>query len=152
MSPPTFESLLAALARGGVDFMLVGGLAVALCGFPRATFVVDVLVEDSKQNLERLLKVLGGFGSGSARELSPADFTREEGCIRVNEDFPIDIFTVMNGHTYTDLLPYSRSYPLENVTIRYLEPEGLVMLKQSLLRPQDRLDVEVLKKLLREEP
>lgn len=152
MSPPTFESLLAALARGGVDFMLVGGLAVALCGFPRATFDVDVLVEDSRQNLERLLKVLGDFGSGSARELSPADFTREEGCIRVNEDFPIDIFTLMNGHTYTDLLPYSRSYPLENVTIRYLGPEGLVMLKQGSLRPQDRLDVEVLKKLLREEP
>lgn len=152
MSPPTFESLLAALARGGVDFMLVGGLAVALCRFPRATFDVDVLVEDSKQNLERLLEVLGGFGSGSARELSPADFTREEGCIRVNEDFPIYIFTLMNGHTYTDLLPYSRSYPVENVTIRYLGPAGLVMLKQGSLRPQDRLDVEVLKKLLREEP
>lgn len=85
MSPPSFESLLAALARGGVDFMLVEGLAVALCGFQRATFDVDVLVEDSKQNLERLLK-------------------------------------------------------------------GLVMLKQGSLRPQDRLDVEVLKKLLREEP
>jgi len=152
MYPPTFESLLAALDKGRVEFILDGGLAVALCGFPRATFDLEVLVEDSEDNLERLLQVLSTFGSGSARELSPADFTREEGCIRVNKDFPVDIFTLINGNTYPDLLPYSQTHLLENGSLRYLGPEGLVMLKQDSLRPQDRLDVEVLKKILEENP
>lgn len=151
MSTHTFESLLAALGQGGVEFILVGGLAVAVSGYPRATFDLDILVEDSTENLERLLTVLSGFGSGAARELSPADFTREEGCIRVNEDFPLDIFTLMNGKTYADLLPYSQPHTVANVIIRSLGPKGLIMLKQGSLRPQDRLDVEVLKRNLEED-
>lgn len=152
MSTHTFESLLAALGQDGVEFILVGGLAVAFSGYPRATFDLDILVEDSKENLERLLTVLSGFGSGSARELSPSDFTREEGCIRVDEDFPVDIFTLMNGKTYTDLLPLSQPQNVANVTIRSLGPRGLILLKQGSLRPQDRLDVEILKRSLEEDP
>ncbi len=152
MNTHTFESLLAALGRGGVEFILVGGLAVAFSGYPRATFDLDILVEDSEENLERLLAVLRGFGSGSVRELSPADFTREEGCIRVNEDFPVDIFTLMNGKTYADLLPLSQPQTVANVTIRSLGPRGLILLKQGSLRPQDRLDVEVLRRNLEENP
>lgn len=148
MTQPTFESLLAALGRSGVKFTLVGGLAVAFSGFPRATFAVDILVEDSEENLRRLLSVLGGFGSGSARELTPSDFSREEGCIRVNEDFPVDIFTLMGGQTYADLLPLSQAQPVENVTIQSLGPAGLIMLKQGSVRPQDRLDVEMLQNIL----
>ena len=37
MNTHTFESLLAALGQGGVEFILVGGLAVAFSGYPRAT-------------------------------------------------------------------------------------------------------------------
>jgi len=152
MNTHTFESLLAALGQGGVEFILVGGLAVAFSGYPRATFDLDILVEDSTENLERLLAVLHSFGSGSARELSPADFTREEGCIRVNEDFPVDIFTLMNGRTYLDLLPLSQPQIVAGVTIRSLGPKGLILLKQGSLRPQDRLDVEVLQRNLEEDP
>ena len=143
----SYESLLANLARNRVDFILVGGLAVDLSGFSRSTRDVDILVEDSEENIERLLAALAQFGQGSATELTVADFTREEGSIRVLEDFPLDIFTVMNERLYSDLLEHSRTHMIGELEIRYLGPSGLILLKQGSLRPKDQLDVEMLKRL-----
>jgi len=147
----TYEGVLVELSKGKVEFLLVGGLAVDLSGFSRSTFDVDILVEDSADNLSRMLAVLLAFGEGSAKELSVSDFTREEGAIQVAESFPLDIFTVMNGKLYADLLPYSKVYTATDVEIRYLGAEGLILLKRGSLRPKDRLDVEMLKKILEEE-
>ena len=66
---PTFENLLVLLAEGGVQFVLVGGVAVTLHGYVRLTEAVDILVERSAENISRLLKTLSGYGEGYAREL-----------------------------------------------------------------------------------
>ena len=50
MTMDTFESLLAGLGRAGIDFLVVGGLAVAMAGFVRATEDVDILVEAQEEN------------------------------------------------------------------------------------------------------
>ena len=90
-----YEKLLAKLARADVKFIIVGGVAVALNGFVRATEDVDILIDSSAENVARLLDNLRNFGEGHARELSPADFSHREGAIRIIEDFPLDVFTVM---------------------------------------------------------
>jgi len=100
----TFESILGDLLQAGVDFILVGGLAVELCGFTRATLDVDILVEESDANVSRLIGALGDFADGAASELTAADFTPEEGCIRILDDFALDIFTRMTGRSYHDLV------------------------------------------------
>lgn len=148
----TFASVLAALTRGRVDYLVVGGLAVARAGFARTTDDLDVLVEPSEPNLTRLLGVLAHFGDGSASELSPADFTDDEGCIRIAEEFDLDVFTRMSGHTYTDLLPLSDPHDIDGETVRFLNAAGLIRLKSASLRPKDRLDVEALRAILRGEP
>ena len=53
-----FEKLLVALAQAGIDYALVGGLAVILNGYPRVTVDVDILVSDSQENLRKLLDCL----------------------------------------------------------------------------------------------
>ncbi len=147
----TFASLLAALGRAGVEFVGVGGLAVAAAGFARVTDDVDILVEASEPNLRRMLAVLAEFGQGHAAALSPADFPLEEGCIRIAEDFDLDIFTLMSGQTYADLLPETNTREVEGVPVRFLGAEGLIRLKQDSLRPKDRLDVEALREILRQQ-
>ncbi|MEW6087101.1 MAG: nucleotidyl transferase AbiEii/AbiGii toxin family protein [bacterium] len=144
----TYEELLEKLSENNIKYILVGGLAVDLCGFSRATEDVDILIESSKENINSLLKCLESFGEGSAKELKIEDFTPEEGCIRINEDFPLDIFTIMTGNTYNDLLPYSEIFITENkIEIRYLNKEGLIKLKKHSVRPKDQLDVKELKRL-----
>ena len=143
-----FADLLADLGRHEVEFILVGGLAVALAGYARTTEDVDVLVEASEPNLRRLLGALAEFGDGHGATLAPTDFPLEEGCIRVAEDFDLDIFTLMGGRTYADLLPLSAEHAVQGVAIRALTAEGLIRLKSDSVRPKDRLDVEVLRSLL----
>ena len=147
----TFEKLLAELASAQVDFLCVGGVACSLCGFVRATEDVDILVARHRLNLEKLLTVLSGFGEGAARELTVADFTDEEGAIRVVEDFPVDIFVRMRGRTFEDLLTYRRWHVVGDIRIPYLGAAGLILLKQESWREKDRLDVAALQRLQAEE-
>lgn len=57
-----YEKLLENLARAEVRFIVAGGVAVALNGFVRTTDAVDILVERSATNIERLLAALANLG------------------------------------------------------------------------------------------
>src|SRR6266540_3051201 len=91
-----FEKLLASMARAGIDFAVVGGVAVILNGYPRQTRDADIIVHPAVANVERLLKYLAAWGEGWARELTLEDFhALDEGSLRVMEEFDLDIFVKM---------------------------------------------------------
>jgi len=142
-----YEKLLAKLARAEVKFIIVGGVAVALNGFVRTTEDVDILIESSADNVARLLDALGNFGEGHARELSPTDFGDSEGAIRIIEEFPLDVFTIMRGNRYADLVSGTKSTRIDDVNVRYLNAEALIALKSDSQRDQDRIDVSALRSL-----
>jgi predicted nucleotidyltransferase len=142
-----YERLLAKLARAEVKFIIVGGVAVALNGFVRTTEDVDILIEASAENVTCLLDELRNFGEGHARELSPADFSDSEGAIRIIEDFPLDVFTVMRGKRYAKLVGSTKTTRIDDVEVRYLNAEALIALKSDSQRDQDRMDVSALRAL-----
>ena len=142
-----YEKLLAKLGRAEVKFMIVGGVAVALNGFVRTTEDIDILIEASAENVTRLLEELRNFGEGHARELSPADFSDSEGAIRIIEDFPLDVFTMMRGKRYADLVGSTKTTRIDDVEVRYLNSEALIALKSDSQRDQDRIDVSALRAL-----
>ena len=145
-----FEKLLAEIARAGVDFAVVGGVAVSLNGFVRATDDVDILIREDRANVEKLLECLRHWGEGWARDLKPEEFVAQEGSIRVMEDFDLDIFTRMRGHSLEDFRPRLRSLSLEGATVPYLAPEDLIVLKAPSWREKDQIDVAALKKIIAE--
>ena len=69
-----FEELFACLTRRSVKALVVGGYAVAFHGQPRFTKDIDVFIEPSPDNAERLVAALVDFGFGGLG-LTPADFT-----------------------------------------------------------------------------
>ena len=145
-----FEKLLVRLVDHGVQFIVVGGVAVALQGYLRSTEDVDVLIEAGRENVSRLLEALADYGEGFARELTPDDFTDEEGAIRIVEESEfcqIDIFTRMTGLHYADLLPDAGTLDLNGCPIRYASKASLIRLKSSSVREKDRLDVMALQRL-----
>lgn len=145
----TFEELLAGLARSKVDYIVVGGLAVAQAGFVRVTDDVDLLVDLRRDNLVRLIGTLASFGDGAAAELHPDDFELEEGCIRVAEHFDVDLFTIMSGNTYADLLDHAYEREVAGEQVRFLDAHALINLKEGSVRPKDQLDVAMLRDILR---
>ena len=146
-----YEKLLVGLVRSGVDFAVVGGVAVSLNGFVRATDDVDIIVDDAPENIERMLNHLVTWGEGWARELRIEEFKPQEGSIRVMEDFDLDIFTRMRGRSMSDFRPRLRRLLVNDVQVAYLSPEDLVFLKEGSWREKDQLDVSAMKEILRRE-
>lgn len=146
-----FEKLLAALVAHGVDFAVVGGLAVIFNGYPRLTLDVDILVQRTPENLHRLLACLAQWGEGRSRELKPEDFQDVEGSIRVIEEFELDIFTRMRGKVLDDFRPRLRYLEMSAGRVPYLSPEDLIFLKEDSWREKDKLDVQALRAILESE-
>ena len=148
---PSFEKLLVLLAEAQVKFIVVGGVAVSMQGYVRLTEDVDLLLDDAPVNLERLLSVLAHYGEGFARELSLDDFTDEEGAIRIVEEVEscqMDLFTVMSGLRYADIIRDADLFPIQGEAIAFASKFSLIAWKAKSVRQKDRLDAMALQRLL----
>lgn len=147
---PSFEKLLAALADGEVRFLLVGGLAVTLNGYVRLTETVDILLDVEEENVRRLIAVLAEFGEGHGGEMQPGDITPEPGAVRIVEETQncqLDIFSVMSGLTYGDLIDEAEQTEVAGRTVRFASRAQLIRFKSDSVREKDRIDVIALKQL-----
>jgi len=139
--------LLTRFQDEGVEYVLVGGQAVRLNGFLRATEDVDVLLRPTRDNGERVKRALDFLGS--AQELDPDWFEQSLGepeNIRVADDLIIDLLFAANGETYESVQPFVREISVEGVSIRVLNIDGLLRTKTDY-REKDLLDKRVLRRL-----
>ncbi len=140
-----FAEVLELLLENDIKFIVVGGVACALNGYIRATDDVDIIIETSEGNIRNLLETLVSWGDGYAKELDVSDFELEPGAVRIIEDFPLDIFTIMSEMKYQDFIVNAgRSQD----GIRYLSPPDLILTKQSSHREKDKLDIITLKRII----
>lgn len=150
MMEPSFEKLLVLLADARVDFVLVGGLAVTLQGYVRFTEDVDILIDSDVANVARMLDALATYGEGFAKELSLEDFIEEEGAIRIveeREQCQIDVFTIMSGRRYANVLDDADVFLLRGRQIHYASKNSLIGWKEKSVREKDRLDAMALRRL-----
>ena len=139
------------LVQDRIEFALAGGLAVCLNGFVRTTDDVDILIDNSPENVARLAACLADFGEGHGKDLTSADLTDEPGAVRVQEDFSLDIFVRMNGKNLADLSPWIGYYLLKTGTpIPFLKAEALIETKKGSSREKDRADIGALTDLSRQ--
>jgi hypothetical protein len=143
-----YEKLLVTLVTDGIDFALVGGLAVVLNGYPRMTLDADILVRATPENLRQLIASLTNWGQGWARELKTEDFDAAEGAVRVMEEFDLDIFVRMREKTLEDFRPRLRYLETNGVRIPYLAPEDLIYLKEGSWREKDKFDVQAMREII----
>lgn len=144
------DALLRLLARfhsEGVAYILVGGHAVRLNGFVRATEDIDILLPSSVENGRRVIRALG-FLSAS-KDLDPGWFSVPPGDpenIRIADDLLIDLLFAANGQSYEDLLHHARTLDIDGVPVRTLDIEGLLKTKTEY-RDKDRIDREALMRI-----
>ena len=92
-----FKEFLALLNVHEVDFMIVGGYALAYHGAPRYTGDIDVFVKPDRKNAQRIIKVLEEFGFSSL-DLSIDDFQNEDNVVQLGlPPVRIDIITSISG-------------------------------------------------------
>jgi len=139
--------LLSRFREEGVEYVLIGGQAVRLNGFLRATEDVDVLLHATRENGRRVKQAMDFLASSS--ELDPEWFEPEDGeleNIRVADDLIVDLLFAANGETYESVRPFVREILVEDVSVRVLNIDGLLRTKTDY-REKDILDKQVLTRI-----
>ena len=142
--------LLARFQAEGVQYVLVGGQAVRLNGFVRATEDIDILLPSSIENGRRVIRALDFLPA--SKELDPEWFgkgTETPENIRVADELLIDLLFAANGQTFETLQPHVRTLEVDGVQVRTLDIEGLLKTKTDY-RDKDRIDRDVLERIRRQ--
>ncbi len=153
-----FTAILRALHDGGVEFILVGGLAAAVNGAPVNTFDVDVVHTRDAANVARLLPVLEAldavFRIQPERRLKPnASHLASSGHLNlITCHGPLDLLgTIGRDLGYRDLVPHSVELGIsEGLRIRVLDLETLIAIKEELGGEKDLAVLPILRRTLEE--
>src|SRR6185369_15039978 len=134
------------LNASGVEFLVVGGFAVAWHGFPRFTADIDFLVRPSITNGEALLGVLRQFGFGSLN-LGVEDFSHPDQIVQLGaKPNRIDIITSIAGVDFEQAWAGKVCGSIDGISVSFLGRDELIRNKESTGRERDRLDAAELRK------
>jgi len=144
-----FNAVFRSLFKFEVEYVLIGGYAVVLYGFPRGTNDIDIFVNPSDKNIRLLQDALFDvFKDESISEITLPELIKYP-VIRYGtpNGFNIDILIGLGEKFSYNDLDY-KIIEIEGIKIRIAVPETLIMLKENTLREQDKTDILFLKKLL----
>lgn len=139
---PDFKEFIKSLNDNNVRYLVVGGYAVALHGYPRYTKDMDVWVEMTQENAARIVKALDQFGFGSLN-LKESDFTEPDQIIQLG--YPprrIDILTTLPGVEFSECYPSHTTVDMEGISVNFIDLENLKKNKKATGRHQDLADLE----------
>ncbi|MEJ7623475.1 MAG: nucleotidyltransferase [Pyrinomonadaceae bacterium] len=141
-----FIDLLTALVDAGVDFMVVGGYAVAFYGHPRATKDLDVFVRATPANAKKLYQALAAFGAPlNEFKVAEEDFSDYGGILQLGvPPQRIDIINRISGVTYDEAVENAGVFELEGRAIRIIGLDALTKNKLAAGRDQDLVDAKLL--------
>jgi hypothetical protein len=142
-----FLDMLGLLDLCGVEFLLVGGLALAVHAEPRATKDMDLWVHATPANARRLFKALERFGApmhGTKLE----DFSTPGTFLQLGvPPVRIDLLTAIDGVEFAAAWKRRVQGALDGVSVPVLSLRDLLANKRAVGRPQDLLDVAQLQAL-----
>jgi Nucleotidyl transferase of unknown function (DUF2204) len=125
-----------------VEFVVVGGHAVAFHGHPRFTGDIDLLIRPTRENAEAVLRVLRDFGFG-ALKVDPADLTTPGRILQLGRPpNRIDLLTSISAVTFDEAWETRVSGALDDQQVSFLGWDALIKNKTASGRDKDRLDVK----------
>jgi hypothetical protein len=140
--PSDLIDLLAEFAAHRVEYLLVGGQAVALHGFPRFTKDADVWLRDVPDNLQRAREALVSFGAPAVtiEALEPA--APLDVIWMGAPPARIDLMKGVPGGSFDESWAVREQFDIEGVVVEVVGKGDLIRLKRASGRPQDRIDAD----------
>lgn len=132
----TQQSFLEELLRREVRFVVVGGFAVIFYASPdydRRPDDLDVLIDASRENLERLEAVLRTLGAERLEELVSAD--RPE--VKISW-YDSEVFTSMTGFSFYKVAERSSAALFKGNELRVMSCHDVMKAKELAVRAHDR--------------
>jgi hypothetical protein len=123
-------------------------MAVIQAGFPRATGHIDLLIDASPANQERVRQALMSLPDQAARDLAPGDLDRYA-VVRVADEIVVDLMKAACGIVYEEASRDVEVVDIEGVSIPFATPELLLRMKDTY-REKDRIDRAFLVRLVQQ--
>jgi len=144
--------LIGALVRAGVDFVVIGGVAVVVQASPRFTRDLDITYATDTPNLERLGALLVAVDATLRGVEEDVPFTPDSRTLRntrmlrlTTRDGALDLLAEPPGSPgYRALRRHADLVELDDVSVRIASLEDLLEMKRAAGRPQDEIDIQSL--------
>ena len=118
---PDFEDFIQFLNQYEVDYMIVGGYAMAFHGSPRYTGDLDIWIDISESNAEKMLLVINAFGFSSLG-FKKEDFLKENLINQIGyPPLRIDILTNIDGIDFKEAYTQNQVIEIEDLKGNYIE-------------------------------
>jgi predicted nucleotidyltransferase len=141
---PDFKDLLELFNSHKVEYIIVGGYALAFHGAPRYTGDIDIFVNTDAKNAACIMLALEEFGFGSVG-LSTTDFTKSGQIIQLGvPPVRIDIITSIAGVSWDETFSNRVRGKYGDVRVHYIGREQLIVNKRAVGRKKDLADLEAL--------
>ena len=139
-----FKELLSLFNENKVSYLIVGGYAVMLHSEPRYTKDLDLWIETSSENAQRVFKALSDFGAPLAG-LSAADFAQEDCFYQMGRPpVRVDILMAIDGVRFEEAWRKRLEVNFFGVPSFVISREDLILNKRIAGRPQDLIDADAL--------
>ena len=142
--PPDWSELIDSLCSHHVRFLIVGAHALAVHGRPRATGDLDVLVEPTRANAERLGRALHAFGfpalAAEASKFAEPDRMATLG----REPLRVDLLTSISGVSFAQAWRGRKTVTFGERRVGFLGLREFISNKHAAGRPKDLLDIALL--------
>ena len=150
--------LLERLSAGGVDFIVIGGVAAVIHGSAHVTYDLDILYRRTPENINRLVTALEpltpylrGAPEGLPFTFDAPTVTRGLNFTLTTSLGALDVLgEVAGGGSYDALISESGSVDIEGHAVRCVSLRRLIALKRAAGRPRDLVMLGELQALLEE--
>ncbi len=149
---PTLDDLRDLCRRlnaAGAKYVVVGGWAMVHHGATWTTAPIELLVDTSPENFERVKTAMLGLPDGAIREVQPGDLNQFV-VVRVGDEFVVDLMKSACGIEFAEAIQHTVEIDVAGVPIRFANPRLLWRMKQTH-REKDALDRQFLRALLKGE-
>ncbi len=137
-----YLSLVRLLNEENVEYVVLGGHAVIAHGYYRTTGDIDIFVNSTEENAEKLVRSLERYGYNNG-EFEVADFTLVPNFLSFGRyDSWIDLMTFTVGVTFEECYQNKLVLDIHGIKVNFINLPELIKNKQALNRPQDIQDLD----------
>ena len=136
------------LNKYSVQYIMVGGFAVNLYGYTRATNDIDLLIKDDIVNRQKLAGAFSELGFGNI-SFETLQFVPGWTNFYIGAGIQLDIMTSLKGVdlSFDECLQMAPVAEIEGVMVPFLHINHLIQNKKVVNRPKDQIDVMELEKI-----
>ena len=138
------------LKEKGVKYIMVGGYATNMHGYQRYTGDMDIWIEDTPENRDRLRLAFSYYGMGDFPMLATLQFIPGWTNFSLNNGLTLDVMVDVKGleqYAFDECLEIATIADIDGIEVPFLHINHLIASKKAANRPKDQIDVIYLEKI-----